>query len=156
GLPEKTSAPSPPVSGQEEHKVPEEESSSRRSIREIWPEFMETLGENKGMLKAYLMEGVPGEIEDGILKVYFKEEFDFHREALESPNKQTFMENLLSNKLGFPVKLQFVLNQRTGEDPGLAKIPSPSRVKKKSLIRDNPIIEVALEIFDATIEDVRE
>ncbi len=68
----------------EEYLERESDQVPRRSIREIWLEFMETLGANRPMLKTYLAEGKPGEIEDGVLTVYFDEEFDFQREALES------------------------------------------------------------------------
>jgi len=108
------------------------------------------------MLKAYLMEGTPGEVEDGILTVFFNEEFDFHREALETPAKQSFMETLLTNKLGTPIKLKFVARKAPLEERGQEQEPPPSIGKKKSLIRNNPIIESAIDIFDASIEEVRE
>ena len=149
-------SPESPQPSPEEYMVQETEEPRHSSISEIWPEFMETLGENQSMLKAYLMEGTPGEVEDGILTIFFSEEFDFHREALETPAKKSFMETLLTNKLGIPIKLKFVVRKAAIEERDQEQEPPPSTGKKKSLIRDNPTIESAIEIFDATIEEVRE
>jgi DNA polymerase III subunit gamma/tau len=130
--------------------------SPPRSIKEAWPGFLETLGANRPMLKAYLVQGVPGEIEDGVVTVTFQEEFDFHREALEDSPKRSYMENLLSNKVGLPVRLAFRVENR---GPASRDRPPPSPTpppRKGSLIRDNPLIEAALEKFDGTVIDVKE
>ena len=156
GLPETADLPESVHSSPEEYMVRETVPPRQSSIREIWPDFMETLGGNRAMLKAYLMEGDPGEIEDGTLTIFFNEEFDFHREALETPDKQSYMETLLANKLGRPIKLKFVVRKDTGENKQQEPSPPPPTAKKKSFIRDNPIIESAIDIFDATIEEVRE
>ena len=66
------------------------------------------------------------------------------------------METLLTNKLGIPIKLKFVVRKATIEERDQEQEPPPSTGKKKSLIRDNPIIESAIDIFDASIEEVRE
>ncbi len=109
------------------------------------------------MLKAYLIQGEPGEIEDGVVTIYFREEFDFHREALESSPKRSYMENLLSNKIGAPVRLAF---QVKSPAPGTNEPPPPDRsrpaAKKGSLIRDNPLVEAALDKFDGTVIDIKE
>jgi len=156
GLADPAGFPESDQSTSEEYMVKETVAPRQSSIREIWTEFMETMGENRAMLKAYLMEGDPGEIEDGTLTIFFNEEFDFHREALETPEKQSYMETLLSNKLGRPIKLKFVVRHDTGKNQEQKPGPPPTKAKKKSLIRDNPIIESAIDIFDATIEEVRE
>ncbi len=156
GLPDPAGFPESDQSTPEEYMVRETAAPRQSSIHEIWPEFLETMGENRAMLKAYLMEGDPGEIEDGTLTIFFNEEFDFHREALETPEKQSYMETLLTNKLGRPIKLKFVVRKNTGENHTQEPTPPPTAIKKKSLIRDNPIIESAIDIFDATIEEVRE
>jgi DNA polymerase III subunit gamma/tau len=128
-----------------------------RSFREVWPGFLDALGAERPMLKAYLAQGEPGEIADGVATIYFQEEFDFHREALESSPKRSYMENLLSNKVGFTVRLAFQVRSggpsREEESPPSA--PRPSR-KKSSLIRENPLIESALEKFDGTVIDIKE
>jgi len=156
GLPDPAGFPESDQSTSEEYMVKEAAAPRQSSIREIWSEFMETMGENRAMLKAYLMEGDPGEIEDGTLTIFFNEEFDFHREALETPEKQAYMETLLANKLGRPIKLKFVVRRGTGKNQEQEPSPPPAIAKKKSFIRDNPIIESAIDIFDATIEEVRE
>jgi DNA polymerase III subunit gamma/tau len=156
GLPDIDVIPESTQTSPEEYMVQETEDPRHSSISEIWSEFMETLGENRPMLKAYLMEGTPGEVEDGILTIFFNEEFDFHREALETPDKQSFMETLLTNKLGIPIKLKFVVRKATRKEPDRKQVPPPTTGKNKSLIRNNPIIESAIDIFDASIEEVRE
>jgi len=138
-----------------EYMVREAAPEPPRSIREIWPSFMETLGANRPMLKTYLGEGEPGEIEDGVLTVYFNEEFDFQREALESSPKRSYMENLLTNKLGFPVKLAFTVRADGNKHHRVEK-DAPSSPAKKTVVRKNPLIKSAIEIFDGTIVDIKE
>ncbi|MDP8235692.1 MAG: DNA polymerase III subunit gamma/tau [Candidatus Erginobacter occultus] len=126
------------------------------SIKEAWPGFLETLGANRPMLKAYLVQGVPREIEDGVVTITFREEFDFHREALEDSPKRSYMENLLSNKVGLPVRLAFQV-ETGGPAPQDRPLPASTPPPRKgSLIRDNPLIEAALDKFDGTVIDVKE
>jgi len=147
----------PPASPPVEEEDPENNSSPPRTIREVWPGFLETLGANRPMLKAYLAQGEPDEIEDGVVTVHFQEEFDFHRDALESSPKRTYMENLLSNKIGFPVRLSFqVRSNDQGRERRAEQPPSRPSRKKGSLIRENPLIESALDKFDGTILDIKE
>lgn len=156
--PENSDKESPPPGGEEN---PPAAPPPRRalSIREAWPGFLETLGANRPMLKAYLIEGEPGEVEDGVLTIYFQEEFDFHREALESSPKRAYMENLLSNKVGYPVRFAFQVRSDSSPGEGDAPPAPPGPAKpsgsKRSLIRDNPLIESALEKFDGTVIDVK-
>jgi DNA polymerase-3 subunit gamma/tau len=158
GIPVAADAPDPTPRAPGEYQEREPVPDSRRSIRDIWPEFMETLGANRPMLKTYLTAGEPGEIEDGVLTVYFDEEFDFHRDALESSPKRSYMETLLKNKLGFPVSLVFTVRSEKSESPCQEReAPSPPGPgRKKALIRENPLIETAIELFDATIMDIKE
>ena len=77
---------------------------------------------------------------------------------LESSPKRSYMETLLKNKLGFPVRLVFAVRSEKSESPCQESEapPPPGPGRKKALIRENPLIETAIELFDATIEDVRE
>ncbi len=153
---------SPPPPGRDEpaasgdYLEKEAESSPPGTISEIWPDFLETLGANRPMLKAYLTDAEPGQLEDGTLTIYFKEDFDFHREALESPPKRSYMETLLKNKLGFPVRLAFAVRGSTSARKKPPEAPGSSREKKKTIIRENPVIESTLEMFDGSILDVKE
>ncbi|MFH1038022.1 MAG: DNA polymerase III subunit gamma/tau [PVC group bacterium] len=153
--------PSPPAnrdepSGPGEYLEKETDSVPTRSVSEIWPDFLETLGANRPILKAYLTEAEPGPLEDGVLTVYFNEEFDFHREALESPPKRSYMETLLKNKLGFPVRLAFAVRADNSSSREPVETPPSSPEKKKTIIRENPLIESALEMFDGSILEVKE
>ena len=148
--------PAPRAPGEYLEREPEPVPDSRRSIRDIWPEFMETLRANRPMLKTYLAAGEPGEMEDGVLTVYFDEEFDFHRDALESSPKRSYMETLLKNKLGFPVRLVFTVRSDKSNTPYQKREESPPHGREKALTRENPLIETAIELFDATIKDIKE
>lgn len=154
-LPQPDFKPEPDHSSSSGYMIRERQAPISDRIHDIWPEYLETLGKNRAMLKAYLMQGEPTDFKDGVLTIFFNEEFDFHREALEAPEKKAYMETLLTNKLGSPVKLNFVI--RKGQNKPLDQDrENPPTPAKKSLIRNNPTIESAIEIFEATIEDVRE
>ncbi len=145
-------APSPKESAPQAAESP----PPSRSVRETWPNFLEALGADRPMLKAYLTQGKPGEIENGVVTIYFQEEFDFHREALESSPQRSYMENLLANKIGVQVRLEFRVRSGgpIGEEPSPS--PSPPAQKKGSLVRGNPVIEAALDKFDGRVVDVKE
>ncbi len=146
-----------PAAGVVELQATEDNAPGPASIDKIWPEFIETLGKNRPILKTYLSEGRPEGIENGVLKVCFDEEFDFHREALESPEKLAYLENLLKNKLGFPVKLKFiVISGKVSSPKEEYGAKEPTSREKKQIVKKNPLIESAIEMFDGTIVDIKE
>lgn len=145
------------VSPSAEEEVPVSNSSPVRSIKDAWPDFLDTLGSTRPMLKAYLAQGEPGEIENGVVNVFFQEEFDFHRETLESSPKHAYMDNLLSKKIGVSVRLAF---QAKSPAPGAIESTPPVQqhptARKGSLIRDNPLVEAVLDKFDGTIVEIND
>jgi DNA polymerase-3 subunit gamma/tau len=126
-------------------------------VRKIWPDFMETLAREKPMLKSYLHEGRLKEFANGVLTICFDPEYAFQRESLDSPNKIVFLENLLKNKLGSPVKIKLVVV--SGAQPADCPRDSgepPSGTTKKKFIKGNPMVKAAIEMFDATVVDIKE
>ncbi len=124
-------------------------------VRKIWPEFLETLGHEKPLLKTYLHEGRLQGFGNGVLTVCFDPEYAFQRESLDSPNKIAYLENLLKNKLGSPVKLKLIVGAAPS---GCARNPAepPPGPAKKKLVKGNPMVKAAIEIFDATVVDIKE
>jgi len=155
---EGNSSPSPSRNPAPENTGSTEDSSQNwQQVKDIWVDFIETLGKNRPILKTYLNEGTPTALENGVLMVSFGEEFDFNREHLESPPHLAYLENLLKNKLGFSVKMKFVVNP--GRIPGPDKTPAQkvdSGKAKKKLIKQNPLVEKAIELFDGTIINIKE
>ena len=125
--------------------------------KHIWPDYLETLGRERPLLKTYLHEGRLQEFKDGVLTVCFDEEYSFQRDSLESPAKVSYLENLLKNKLGVPVKLKFVV--ASGSGSGLCpRSPedAPSPQAKRKIVKQNPVVKAAIEMFDATVVDIKE
>ncbi len=147
--------PTVPLPGEE--TVPGDSSSLVRSIKEVWPDFLANLGANRPMLKAYLVQGEPGEIENGVVTVFFQEEFDFHRETLESSPKRSYMDNLLSQEVGTRVRLAFqAKSPASGPKESTPPTQQHPPAKKGSLIRDNPLVEAVLDKFDGTVVEIND
>jgi len=108
--------------------VEEPATGPRKTVAEVWPEFLETLRGNRPMLRTYLTEGNPGEPEDGVITVYFPDEFDFNREQLERAANLRYLEKMLKNKLGKSVSLKFVCDHDRDIPPAS---PPPGPKKKK-------------------------
>ena len=127
-----------------------------QTIKDNWGDFIKTLGAERPLLKSYLNEGQVRELKNGVLTVDFAEIFDFHKNSLESARNLAYLENLLSNKLGFPVKIKFTVApaglSKPEELPASKPVPAPD---KKKLIQDNPVIQAALDTLDGTVLEIR-
>lgn len=126
-------------------------------IKDNWSDFIKTLGSERPLLKTYLNEGAPRSLNDGVLTVGFAEKFDFHKNSLESAPNRAYLENLLANKLGFPVKIKFAMAPVSAPEPSGPSGPKvPSSSGKRKLVQDNPVIQAALDTLDATVVDIKE
>lgn len=124
------------------------------TVKNLWPDFLESLGTVRPRLKTYLSAGEPTEFKDGRLTVCFDEGHNFHRDELDSPAHRSVLERILKNKLGFPVKLEFTiapLNQACSPEER-----QPSRQTKKKILKNHPLVREAMAAFDATIESIKE
>ena len=87
----------------------------------------------------------------------FDEAFDFHRDNLESPRNRAYLENLLANKVGFPVRIRFEVAPGNGPPPKEApRTKQVSTAQRRKLIKSNPVIQAALETFQGTVIDIKE
>ena len=128
-----------------------------KSVKDRWADFIKTLGAERPLLKTYLNEGEPRTLKDGVLTIGFAEKFDFHKKSLESAPNLAYLENLLANKLGFPVKIKFTVAAAEIPAPGTNSEQKPAASPgRKKLIQNNPVIQAALDTLDGTVVDIKD
>ncbi len=117
-------------------------------VKSRWQEVLDAVGEEKPLLKSYLMEGAPLAIEGDTLIVSFEEAFDFHRGGLEDFNNKRFLEAVLSRVLGASLRIGFKI--RASEKKELKK-----KAKNNDQLCRDPVIQKAMSVFNAEVVDVK-
>ncbi len=117
-------------------------------VRKRWQEVLDCVGKEKPLLKSYLIEGAPLEIEGDTLIVCFGEAFDFHRNGLENFSNRRFVESVLTRVLGTSLRIGFRV--RKAERKSVEK-----KVKNDNQLCRDPMIQKAISMFNAEIVDIK-
>ncbi len=110
--------PSPEATGTSAAAGPDGSLLAR--IREEWPRLLESLRTSKNVQQeAFLREGSPGSIHDGVLTVYFSPNHRFHQANIAQEKNTSIVEKAIAKLLGEEIKLEAVV----GEPP---PVPTPA------------------------------
>ena len=118
-------------------------------VKNAWPILVKAMAVKKMSISSYLAEGTPDHTKGDTIFVGFPKELNFHREVLEEKHNKPSIEAALSQILDTPVKLQFILTERTLEEPRESE-PSVA-LTKDELKKKEPVIDSALNIFGGKI-----
>ncbi|MBU1148418.1 MAG: DNA polymerase III subunit gamma/tau [Candidatus Omnitrophica bacterium] len=118
-------------------------------VKNAWPILVKAMAVKKMSISSYLAEGIPDHTRGDTIFVGFPKELNFHREVLEEKHNKPSIEAALSQILDTPVKLQFILSERTLEEP--KESASPALLTKDELKKKEPVIDSALNIFGGKI-----
>lgn len=102
-------------------------------IRECWPRVQAALAEQGRSVYGYLREGVPATVLDSTLTVGFPPGASFQVTMLESPARKAFVEKILTEVLGSPITVCFVLDETIQP---VAHLEDEVRRKKEETERD--------------------
>jgi len=122
-------------------------------VHEVWSEVLERVATVRPLLKSYLIEGRPAGFDGGVLCVEFAEDRAYHRDSLDHPHHKKLLKSILCERLGADVGIRFdirkkIENKETVE-PGSAPRKEIQNLKK------NPLIQSALEMFQAQVIDIK-
>ncbi len=114
-------------------------------VQGVWAPALEAVKAKEMSTGMFLAESEPVEVTEEAVVLGFPEEFQFHKEMLDRPEKKRLVEETLSKFLGKTARVQFVttrLNQeripqeKPGEAPPAAKLPE--------------IVKEAMDIFQGS------
>ena len=119
-------------------------------IERVWPNVLEGVKTKEMSTGMFLAEAGPVEVSGGTVTLGFPEEFQFHKEMIERPEKRKLIEKIFSDLLGAPVQTLFVTTKpetEAGKSPG-PEAESPSGAASLTASGKVPeIVRHALDIF---------
>lgn len=128
----------------EREEVPPPPSASSLALADaerVWPQVVEGVKAKEMSTGMFLAEAEPVEASGEVITLGFPEEFQFHKEMIERPEKKKFIEKIFSDALGVPVQVLFVTTQaETAPGPS-----SPAAPAEPGKVPD--IVRQALDIF---------
>lgn len=121
------------------------------SVRDNWAEFLHFLGRKKEessvypRLQALLRDVKPRGLDEGTLKLQVR--FAFHRSELEK--KREYLENGFQEFFGGKITPRFIMEGEQEQEKSREK--KEPEGKKKETLRDHPLVQEALELFEGRI-----
>jgi len=105
-------------------------------VERVWPEVIEQVKLKEMSTGLFLAESAPVEVTDGVIVLGFPEEFSFHKEMLEAPEKSKLVEETLGQILGRRVRIQLVTTQLPSSPSEGQTEPSKAPTKVPEIVRD--------------------
>ncbi len=124
----------------------EDSSPILNDIEGVWAQVIEAVKAKEMSTGMFLAESQPVEVTDGQVIIGFPEEFQFHREMLDRAEKRKLIEEIFSERLGSPVRIQFVTTRvlKTETPAGPAATP------KQTASQLPDIVQKAMDIFQGS------
>jgi DNA polymerase-3 subunit gamma/tau len=116
---------------------------SLAEIQAQWAHMLEGVRAQTVPMYVLLSKGTPVAYEDGCLTVCFDRQFTFHRNTVSMEENKTAIEKAIQHSLGFALQLAFLL--RDGE-----------KGQAEENLRDHPIVQQALDLFEGNIIEIKE
>ena len=123
----------------------EDAGPSLNDIERVWPKVIESIKAKEMSTGMFLAEAQPIELTDDALVMGLPEEFQFHKEMLDRPEKRKLVENAFNESLGFTPRIQFVTT-RVAKTEG-ASTPA-SHAKEAPKLPE--IVNKAMDIFQGS------
>ncbi|MBI2167643.1 MAG: DNA polymerase III subunit gamma/tau [Candidatus Omnitrophica bacterium] len=98
-------------------------------IEQVWPQVLETVKARQISTGLFLAEAAPVEVTGEAIVLGLPEEFQFHKETLEVPEKRQMVEEAFKQVLGVRFPVQFVTTRLAGTQSSSAPAPaSPAKL----------------------------
>ncbi len=123
-------------------------SFSLDEIEKVWPQVVEAVKAKEMSTGMFLAEAEPVEVsEEGVI-VGLPEEFNFHKEMLERPEKRRMIEGIFTGLLGREAKIQFVTTRLFKEEVAAQKATAKNPAEDPSKLPD--IVRQAMDVFQGS------
>lgn len=116
------------------------------NVKKTWPKVMQLVKSRKINIYALAMEGELEKIEHNRITLSYKDGFEFHKDAVSSPQNKTFLEGLLTEFYGQQIELMVIMKSCLSSQV--------SEVKKSKDNNEDSIKEV-LNFFGEDIVEIK-
>ncbi|MFC1576413.1 DNA polymerase III subunit gamma/tau [Candidatus Omnitrophota bacterium] len=149
----------------EEMSIPTQEISAERDIlllqkiKDSWAKILGFVKAKKMSIATFLAEAEPIKVKEHLFTIGFKKGSSLHKETLEQLGNKQFVEEAIQNILGEKVSLRVETLEGAVEGKAPAKTfekPKIEDIGHKGTSKIDPIVESAIDIFDARIVDIKE
>lgn len=82
---------------------------SIEDVRKSWPKIMQAIKSKKINIYALVMEGEVSQLNGNRITLSYKDGFEFHKDAVNSPQNKTFLEELLTDFFGQKMELLVIM-----------------------------------------------
>ena len=114
-------------------------------VERVWPQVLEAVKTKEMSTGMFLAEAEPVEVSGDTVTLGLPEEFQFHKEMLDRPEKKKLIEEILRTTLGSPCRIELVTTKAQAEDAsasgGGSLEPTPKLPE---------IVRQALDIFQGS------
>lgn len=115
-------------------------STSFTEISKKWKDIMKAInGAGYKKLNAFLLEGKPMELVDGILNIGFEKNYKFHKDRVDEPDNKRLIEEFISSICSFKVKVKCTMIDEIAVDR-----------------QEDDIVEKTISIFGKDLVEVEE
>lgn len=128
-----------------------------------WPQVLDEVRKKKRSTHAFLLEGKPGALNDGILSLVFKEGYSFHRDKFNQAENKAVVEEVVTAMLGAKVTLLNLMENEFTGSPAQPDVPAEAAPLKEGGSDNNAAInggddgciDKAIELFGADLVQVK-
>jgi DNA polymerase III subunit gamma/tau len=117
----------------------------------LWRDVLLTVRRDRPLITTWLEAGLLAEVENGVARLAFPPPQKMAMESLMRPNNRNFLEGLLSQLAGQPLKLDCEIREGIVVEPVVLP-PPPAPADPLEAFKNDPLIRKALEIFQAEIQ----
>ncbi len=135
------------------HRSPQPDGEVLARVHEVWSEVLERVANVRPLLKSYLVEGKPAGFQEGVLSVEFAEDRTYHRDSLDQPQHKKLLKNILCERLGADVGIRFDIKKKIEAKEAVERDSAPR--KEIQNLKKNPLIQSAMDMFQARVIDIR-
>jgi DNA polymerase-3 subunit gamma/tau len=154
--PEEVPAAKPPAEAgpAQEMSKSDTASSAEPSIEFAWSRLLQVVATRRPLILSWIELGTPILLDNRTLRLGFPKDQELAVESLSRPNNRKLLEDVLSEILGGSWKIDFELRENLSSLPVGTKTSEESANPLQSF-KNDPMIQKALEIFNAEIQSDR-
>ncbi len=123
-----------------------------KRIREEWAHILSAMAKINPLLCSYLKKGEIKTSEQGTISIGFDEEFNFHREAIDTLQNRESVESQFQQRLGKKFKVVFMQGETSAEKKGPKR--NVTAEKQQKLLND-PMVRKASDLFGGRVINIQ-